>query len=68
MSGMVLVATPARLDTPRVFLARAEELAERLTYAPRQRVLYLNEQQPGGGKYGPNAAARNQLVDRFLRP
>lgn len=68
MSGMVLVATPARLDTPRVFLARAEELAERLTYAPRQRVLYLNEQQPGGGKYGPNAAARNQLVERFLRP
>lgn len=68
MSEMVLVATPARLSTPAVLLERASVLAARLTYQPRARALYLNEQADGGGKYRPNAVARNELIARFLRP
>ena len=68
MREMVLVATPARLSTPELLMERAAVLAARLTYQPRTRALYLNEQSEGQGKYWPNAVARNTLIARFLRP
>lgn len=68
MSGTVLIATPARMSTPEQLLARAQELASRLTYrGGMERALHLNEQGPGPEKFAPNARARNGLIGRYLK-
>ena len=65
----LLIATPARLGTPRKLLERCGEVVHGLRWAGQvEWRLYLNEQARGGGKYQPNAAARNQLIERYLRP
>jgi len=66
---MVLVATPARLSTPRALLARVESLVHGLRWpGSMEWRLYLNEQPRSiGTKYAPNAAARNQLIERYLK-
>jgi GT2 family glycosyltransferase len=65
---VVLVATPVRLSTPQRIVERAQAVYDRLTYSPRERALYFNEQPRMAAKFGPNAAARNQLIERYLRP
>lgn len=67
MSEMVLVATPARRNTPRVLLDRIEELVHGLTYPMVEWRLHLNEQPATGGKYVPNALARNEVADRYVK-
>ena len=69
---MILIATPARLSTPKGLLARCERVAQSFAYlGTLEWRLYLNEQPPLGprdGKYYPNAAARNELIERYLKP
>ena len=67
-SGSVLVATPARAGTPGRILAQADEVYANLSYGQRERALYLNTQPDYAEKFMPNAAARNQLIDRWLQP
>ena len=67
--AMILVATPARLSTPRALLARCEQLVHSFcSPMPIEWRLYLNEQPWSSRKYEPNARARNELIGRFLRP
>ena len=65
---MVLVAVPVRRGTPLVLQQRSADLVAALTYAGFQWVVYENEQIGYREKYGPNAAARNELIEKFLRP
>lgn len=67
-TGLVLVATPARTGTPARILAQAAQVYRNLGYSPRERAVYLNEQPDYVEKFMPNAAARNQLIERYLRP
>lgn len=65
----ILVATPARLRTPKALVERCGAVVRGLRYpSPWEWRLYLNEQPASAEKYRPNARARNELLDRFLRP
>lgn len=68
----VLIATPARLSTPKPLMDRSAVLQRRLSYmGSMERALYLNTQPATlavQGKFLPNARARNELLERFLRP
>lgn len=64
----VLVATPARHDTPAAFLDMSECLYESLTFTDRERVLMLNDvAHTPSRKYGRNAIARNGLIKKHLK-
>lgn len=64
----VLVATPARLTTPRELAQRHEQLVHSLTYAGGMEWrLFYNEQAASFERYEPNATARNMLLERYLR-
>lgn len=67
MADLVLVATPARTRTPEKLVERCEELVRGLSYGALEWRLYPNEQAPGPGKYSPNARARNELIELYLR-
>jgi len=64
----VLVATPARVSTPKELLEISKGIYGALTWPQRERALYLNDYPPAEGKYADNARARNELVERHLRP
>lgn len=65
----ILVATPARLSTPKALVERCGAVVRGLRYpSPWEWRLYLNEQPASAEKYRPNATARNELIERFLRP
>lgn len=65
---MILVATPARLGTPRALIDRHMQVWGDLAGPGKlDHILYYNEQAREGGKYEPNARARNQLIERHLR-
>lgn len=68
MSDLVLIVSPVRAGTPAFFLEQSARLVSRLSYPDFDRVVYPNQQEATGGKYWPNAAARNQAVDRFVKP
>jgi len=65
----VLVATPARPETKEVFTIRSEVLYGRLTYPRRERA-FVNDAVASvpGLKCGRHAAARNLLLEQYLRP
>lgn len=66
---MILIATPARLSTPRALLSMNQRVAHSFaSTADYECQLYLNEQPFSTRKYEPNARARNELIERFLRP
>lgn len=66
---MILVATPARLSTPRALLSTHARVVDSLRgEKPIEHALYLNEQPWSTRKYEPNARARNELIGRYLRP
>lgn len=66
----VLIATPARLSTPRELLRRIEGLVHSLDFpgGSLEWRLHFNEQPPCEKHYEPNARARNEVIDRYLRP
>ena len=65
----MLIATPARATTPRPLIERCGQLVNSFSGAGvREWRLYLNEQPQSGEKYQPNANARNELIERYLRP
>lgn len=63
----VLVATPFRMSMNPRLLARADELYARLTCSGIERALFGNNIKVGGGKFWPNAIARNALLDFYLK-
>lgn len=65
----VLVATPYRHDTLQAFLHRHREVVGSFTYPDLEHVMMENDLgHVQGGKYAPNAEARNQLIEQHLRP
>lgn len=65
----LLIATPARKSTPQPLLERCRQLVQWFRWSGvLEWRLYLNEQPKSGEKYQPNANARNELIDRYLRP
>jgi len=64
----VLVATPARVSTPPALLQISEDFYQDLTWANRERALYLNDYPPAEGTYQNNARARNDLIEAYLKP
>lgn len=64
----VLVATPVRNSTIRAFLKRSREIYESLTFPQKERVLYENDYPPSRRRYGNNARARNELIEKYLKP
>ena len=65
---MILIATPARAGTPRALLQRCEQVVKGLHWhGVAEWRLYLNEKPRSTEKYRPNAEARNELIDRYLR-
>ena len=65
---MILVATPYRHNTLRAFLHRCAEVAGAFTYPQLEHVMMENDLgHVQGGKYAPNAAARNLLIDTHLQ-
>jgi GT2 family glycosyltransferase len=67
VSGTVLLAVPARKTTPESLLERHAALVQTLVYPGVEWRLYLNEQMPMRERYGPNAVARNELIERYLK-
>lgn len=66
---MILIATPARLSTPRVLLGRVEQLVHSLEWnGSMEWRLHFNEQMGSERHYEPNARARNDFIDRYLKP
>jgi len=66
---MILIATPARLSTPRVLLNRIEGLVHSLAWSGSMEWrLHFNEQPRGVWHYEANARARNEVLDRYLKP
>lgn len=65
----VLIATPIRATTPARISELHEAYIKRLTYADVERVVWPNSIAPTPGiKYQPNATARNEFIERFLKP
>lgn len=65
----VLIATPARLSTPRQLLGRVEGLVHSLAWSGSMEWrLHFNEQPAGLRHYEANARARNELIERYLKP
>ena len=64
----VLVATPARKGTPNRLLKLSERIYRHLTWPDRERALYVNEYPAIKQKYGNNAKARNELLEKHLCP
>jgi hypothetical protein len=63
----ILVAIPYRHDTLPIFTSKAAELAMQLNGRHDYDIqLWPNEAPPGKAKYGPNAWARNQMIDGYL--
>lgn len=66
---MILIATPARLSTPRMLLSRIEGLVHSLEWTGTMEWrLHFNEQPACEKQYEPNARARNEVIDRYLKP
>lgn len=65
---MILIATPARKTTRAAFLSRSEWIYGFLTYPEKERALYVNDFPPGKGRYHNNARARNELIEKHLKP
>lgn len=68
MSDFVLIATPARKTTPEELLEMNAQVVTAFTYPDFDRVVWPNEQTWSPKKYEPNARARNEFIDLFLRP
>jgi GT2 family glycosyltransferase len=68
VTELVLIASPVRMSSPAVFQEMSAAVVAGLTYPDFTRVVWPNVQPAGFGKYWPNAAARNELIDRFLEP
>lgn len=69
MSGTVLIATPARTTTPTIIVQRHEQLVHSFRFAGGiEYRLHFNDQPLGMTKYEPNARARNEFIDRYVRP
>jgi GT2 family glycosyltransferase len=67
MAPLVLIAQPIRKGTPDALLARNDAVVAALTYPDFERIAWVNEQAAvPGKKFGPNATARNQFVERYL--
>jgi hypothetical protein len=65
---MVLVAVPIRAATLARWSANVFERFNALTWPDKELALVPNAIPTNGHKYGPNAQARNQLLDECLRP
>lgn len=66
---MILIATPARLSTPRPLLESCRRVVRSQQFdGVLEFGLYLNEQPRSSRKYEPNARARNGLIERYLKP
>lgn len=64
----VLVATPARVSTVPPLLQISDDFYRGLTWADKERALYLNDYPPTEGTYQNNARARNDLIKAYLKP
>lgn len=65
----ILIATPARLSTPRQLLGRIEGLVHSLSWSGSMEWrLHFNEQPGSERHYEPNARARNEVIERYLKP
>lgn len=64
----VLVAVPARADTPKEMMDCSEAIYDSLTFSDRTRMVFLNNYPATRGKYANNARARNEFVDLYLKP
>lgn len=63
----VLVASPYRVNTPDLFVQAAARHFQALTFPRRQLAMYPNRMIDGRARrYGPNAMARNELIDHCL--
>lgn len=67
MSGTVLLAVPARKATAKKLIERHTALVQTLVYPGIEWRLYLNEQMPMRERYGPNAVARNEMIELYLK-
>jgi hypothetical protein len=65
----VLVAAPYRQNTLQAFLHRHREVVSGFTYPHLEHVMMKNDlRHVQGGKYAPNAAARNLFIEAYLKP
>lgn len=65
----VLIATPARLSTPRVLVGRVQGLVHSQEWqGSLEWRLHFNEQPGSERHYEPNARARNEVIERYLKP
>jgi len=62
----VLVAVPIRSSQLERWAPRVFETFGRLTFPDKELALWPNDIPANGHKYGPNAQARNQLLDKCL--
>jgi len=63
----ILVATPARKNTPKRLLKISQRIYDSLTWPHRERALYWNEYPASEQKFGNNGRARNELIESSLK-
>lgn len=66
---MMLILTPARLSTPRALQNRVESLVHGLRYSgTKEWRLHYNEPPAQAEPYATHARARNEAIERYLKP